>query len=69
MAQSKLAFVLMVALSAWVLSACARTTAARKETQVAAASSQSLIAPNGGFSDETPAQRRREWLNSKTGDD
>ena len=67
MAQSKLPFALIAALGALALSACARTTAPNKKTTVAA--NQSLVAPNGGFSDKTPAQRRKEWLHSKTGED
>ena len=67
MVQSKLAFAVLAALSTFTLSACTRT-ASTKDAKVAAVSSQSLVAPNGGFSDKTPAQRRAAWLHSKTGE-
>lgn len=62
MAQAKLGFarLTIAALAATALSGCGM--AGPKKQTVAAVPSQSLIAPNGGFSDETPAQRRAEWL-------
>jgi len=62
MAQAKLGFawLTVAALAATALSGCGM--AGPKKQTVAAAPSQSLIAPNGGFSDETPAQRRAQWL-------
>ncbi len=76
MAQAKLGFawLAIVTFTALAIAGCARNSASKTQQAMASAPPQSLLAPNGGFSNKTPAQRRAEWLKtpssatSSTGD-